>query len=374
MKFLHTADWQLGMKAAQAGKAAKRVRQARLESVATIVELCRENSVEFMVVTGDLFEDNGVERVLVQQATDLLAEVHVPVYIIPGNHDPLAPGSVWEHPAWKNLKNVFLLSEETPVNIPGGILYPCPVKSKYSASDPTAWIGTEEAGDNIRIALAHGSVEGLQQEENDYPIKRNVASLKKLDYLALGHWHSTALYTDEKEMVRMAYSGTHETSKFGERDSGNVLIVNIPAVGEAPEIDTVHCGQLNWRQIEEEVTGTVSLQRLRRDIETMERPEETLVKLNLKGLLTAEGNDEIVRIREILSSKFLYSLLDITQLRPAPEDENWISNLPAGNIREAGERLRELAKPYHGRSNPEGISPELATRALLELYEIASRE
>jgi type I restriction enzyme R subunit len=49
------------------------------------------------------YKHNGVDRVLVQKVADILAGFGGMVYVIPGNHDPLVPGSVWEHPAWKSM-------------------------------------------------------------------------------------------------------------------------------------------------------------------------------------------------------------------------------------------------------------------------------
>jgi DNA repair exonuclease SbcCD nuclease subunit len=66
MKFLHTADWQLGMKAVQVGGAGERVRQERLKTASRIVQLALEQAVDFILLAGDIFEDHGVERVLIQ--------------------------------------------------------------------------------------------------------------------------------------------------------------------------------------------------------------------------------------------------------------------------------------------------------------------
>lgn len=42
MKFLHTADWQMGMEAKSAGEKARDVRNARYESAKAIVKLAKE--------------------------------------------------------------------------------------------------------------------------------------------------------------------------------------------------------------------------------------------------------------------------------------------------------------------------------------------
>ena len=96
MKFLHTSDWQIGMKAESVGRMAERVREERLEAAKRVVQAARDNGAEMIVLTGDVFEDNAVDRLLVRKIGEILRAFPRPVYIIPGNHDPLVPGSVWE--------------------------------------------------------------------------------------------------------------------------------------------------------------------------------------------------------------------------------------------------------------------------------------
>ena len=367
MKFIHTADWQLGMKAVHVGEAAPRVREERLAAARRVVAAARERGAEFILIAGDTFEDNGVERALIQKVADILGSSPVPVYLIPGNHDPLTPGSVWEHPAWKSMEQVHVLREEKPVDIPGGILYPCPVKDKRSRKDPTAWIPSADAS-TVRIGLAHGSVEGIQQAEPDHPIARDAAARAGLDYLALGHWHSTATYPAPDGFVRMAYSGTHETTSFGERDSGNVLVVEIAGPGASPLVTPVRSGGLTWSVIEKDIRDPGDLLRVHQDIESQDNPESTLLELRLKGLLAAAERGEIARIEEILESRFLYHRIDILGLRPSPEDANWLASLPPGILQNVAVRLQELSDPRYAGERPEGASPDAASRALMELY------
>ena len=369
MRFLHTADWQIGMKASHVSEGGIRIRDKRIATVRNLVEVAKENNVEFMLVAGDIFEDNGVNRVLVQKVADILADSNVPVYVIPGNHDPLVPGSVWDHPVWKSTENVFVLRQENPVEVPGGVLYPCPVYEKHSGKDPTKWILTSEL-EGIRIGMAHGTVDGIPSGDPDFPIPRDAATRSGLDYLALGHWHSTATYAATDKTIRMAYSGTHETTRFGERDSGNVLIVEIPNAGVEPQITTVRTGGLEWQVLNRELRQPGDLSQLREEIESMKNPSSTLLELGISGILSANEYPEINRIQEIVSSRFLYSHIDETRVRPSPEDENWIAVLPIGIIRETGIRLQQLTDPNFAGERPEGASPDVASRALVELYAI----
>ncbi|MGE3855133.1 MAG: metallophosphoesterase, partial [Planctomycetota bacterium] len=90
--FIHTADLQLGMKAAHAGRAAERVRAERLEALRRVMAVAVERGAQFVLIAGDLFEHHAIEPVLVQSAIDALAAPDVPVFILPGNHDVDRPG------------------------------------------------------------------------------------------------------------------------------------------------------------------------------------------------------------------------------------------------------------------------------------------
>ena len=278
---------------------------------------------------------------------------------------------MWEHPAWKSAINVQILAEEKAVQLQSGVLYPCPAKEKWSRKNPTAWIAFEEAS-GFRIGLAHGTVEGIPQQEPDYPIPRDAAARAGLDYLALGHWHSTATYQSADGGVRMAYSGTHESTGFGERDSGNVLVVDIAAPGAAPVITPVRTGSLTWKTIEKDIRSSGDLVSVRKEIESEGDPESTLVELVLKGLLDSGERDEIARIGEILGSRFLFARLDISGIRPSSQDENWLATLPPGVLQQAASRLQTLSDPGFAGKRPEGASAEVAARALLELYAMAT--
>ncbi|MBM3470052.1 MAG: DNA repair exonuclease [Armatimonadetes bacterium] len=388
MKFLHTADWQLGMRAAHAGAAASRVREERLAAARRVVEGARAFGAEFILLAGDVFEDNGVDRLLVQKAADILAGFEGPVYIIPGNHDPLTPGSIWNHPVWARGRDEQeggggarpaaprLLTEEKPVQVPGGVLFPCPIRAKHSGRDPTAWIpprddsGPDARG--IRIGLAHGTVEGVGGDEADHPIPRDAAARAGLDYLALGHWHSTALFASADGATRMAYSGTHETTGFGERDSGNALIVEIAGPGSAPVVTPVRTGRLTWRVIEAELREPGDLARLRAQIEAHGDAETTLLDVRLDGLCAPTEEEELARVEEIVASRFLHARVDASRLRPFPDDADWMSGLPPGPVQEAAARLRMLADPAYKGSRPEEASSEVASQALRDLYLLAA--
>jgi len=367
MKFLHTSDWQMGMKADSVGLMAERVREERLEAAKRVVQTAKERGVEMLLLTGDVFEDNAVDRLLVRKVGEILRAFPGSVYIIPGNHDPLTPGSVWEHSVWRETTNITVFREPELVELEGCVLFPCPLREKYSTKNPTAWINTNGVN-KPAIGLAHGNVEGITNGEPDYPIPRDAATRQGLDYLALGHWHSFARYDDPDGVCRMAYSGTHETTKFGERDSGNAVVVEIAKRGSPPRLTPVKTGRLDWRTIERTVDQPHSLEALAEELGKLDTPNHTLVRVLLAGVLFPEDRHPLVRIEELLSSRFLYGFLDASHLIPAPDGEGWIELLSSGSFREAAIKLRSQAAQS---ANPEERA--VATQALLQLFELHER-
>jgi DNA repair exonuclease SbcCD nuclease subunit len=367
IRFIHTADWQIGMKASGVGSASQAVRNARMDAIKRIVEIANEQHAQLMLVTGDVFEDNAVDRLLVRRVGEMLKGFSGPVYIIPGNHDPLSPGSVWEHSVWDEVSNVNVIHSNEPIELDDCILYPCPLKEKYSSRNPTSWIDANK-DKKITLGLAHGNVEGLPDPEPDFPIPKNAAQLTGLDYLGIGHWHSFAPYFDDSGACRMAYSGTHESTKFGERASGNVLLIKIENRGAEPEVESLRTGQLTWQTLEVTLDHEGALEKVISEVNGIEDPEKTLIRVRLGGILYSTDRPLLRSLEEVLTTRFLFGSLDSAQLIPAPEDDTWIETLPAGPIRETANELRELA--INGRDD---AGKAVATQALIQLFELQEK-
>jgi DNA repair exonuclease SbcCD nuclease subunit len=90
------------------------------------LELAAEKKADFIVVAGDVFDSDTPSATWRRHAVELLADCPAPVYLIAGNHDPCAQGSVWFHPdfagALDGLNNVHLLTEAAPVETESGAL------------------------------------------------------------------------------------------------------------------------------------------------------------------------------------------------------------------------------------------------------------
>ncbi|RME96348.1 MAG: hypothetical protein D6766_00965, partial [Verrucomicrobia bacterium] len=183
MKLLHTADWQLGCAFRSFGDRAAKLREARVQTLRRALEKARAAGVDAFLVAGDLFDDNQVEPALLRRVADLLAEFpDVPVFIVPGNHDPASgPGCIWRRPPFDQPPpHVRVFTEPGVVDLGPACLVANPLTQKLSTRDPALPLGELAAGvpkEKIRIGITHGSlaIEGLHQP-NDHPIHPEAAS------------------------------------------------------------------------------------------------------------------------------------------------------------------------------------------------------
>jgi 3',5'-cyclic AMP phosphodiesterase CpdA len=165
IRFLHAADLHLGLRITRFDESAcNRIGEARFEAVEQLRQCAAKHKVDFIVIAGDVFDDQNVSNYVSERVFKLFENgtITCPVYIIPGNHDPLTPGGVWDRDPWgreQPTRSIRLLREPAPVVVPGlpVTIFPCPLRNRNSIEDPTAWIANHPRADNdamIRIGLA----------------------------------------------------------------------------------------------------------------------------------------------------------------------------------------------------------------------------
>lgn len=370
IRFLHTADWQFGMKAARLGDAADKVREARYDTIKRMLEEAASKGVDLVIVAGDIFEDNGVSEDVIRRAIDALRGASgLPIYILPGNHDPLTADSVYLRRSWtRNVPdNVTVLKSPEPIEVGNGdvILYPCPLKQKIAYSDPTAWIQNEEQ-DVIHIGVAHGDLDtGQIPERPIFPIDPDRATSAGLDYLALGHWHSLNRHTDG----RTVYPGTPETSKFGERDSGHAVIVAIASPGTEPAIEVLDTGRYEWQEIEEELSSDEDLEAILRKVMEHGDPDSKLVRLVLRGAVPMELKDKAHDLPSEMDG-LAFLELDDHRLHVRPDLDTLLPAMPGGATKDVVQTLMLLMSRHPHLGVTCEMDPEEAEGLLGELVDV----
>ncbi len=313
MRFIHTADWQLGLRVRYIpGDAGAVVREARLQTVATIGDLARAQAADFVVVAGDVFEHHGLKPATLRKTFDVLAGYPCPVYLLPGNHDPFTPDSLYRAPLWKAAcpPNVHALGDDTPVlAAPGAWILPCPLRERHTLDDPTDHL-TPGFGPQgvIRVGLAHGGIRevlaGMRDPDDEAlhnAIRIDAARAGGLDYLALGDWHGLLRVDD-----RTWYSGAPEPTRFKEKQPGYVLRVDIDAPGAPPRVEPHRVCTQTWVQHTATVRSAADLEDLEAALEALPDKRTTLLELFLEGTLDAADHARLGLTLEAFADRLLW--------------------------------------------------------------------
>ncbi len=297
MKFLHSADWQLGMtRHFLDAEAQARYSAARRDAVAALGPLASQTGAEFVVVAGDVFDANQLAPKVVSQSLEAMRAIEVPVYLLPGNHDPLDAASVYTSSLFTREcpDNVTVLDRPGVFDVrPGVQIVAAPWRSKRPTADLTAEVLAGLPADGaVRILVAHGAVDVLDPDPTN-PALIRLAGLQEaiasgaLHYVALGDKHSC---TAVGEGGRIWYSGSPEVTNYDhvERDSGHVLVVDVdpddPAHPVAVESRTV--GTWRFITLHHEVNNSRDIADLDLNLDQFPDKDRTVVQLALVGTLT----------------------------------------------------------------------------------------
>ena len=347
--FIHTSDFQLGMTRWFLSPAAQsRFDDDREAAVLRLGELATETGAEFIVVAGDVFEHNSLSRSTLLRAKDMFKRLPVPVYLLPGNHDPLVADSIFFN---SFADNVHVIADSEPIEVrPGMEIVGAPYLSKRANYDlvrraleplPPAEEGA------VRIAVGHGQVESRAGEGEDSDADTiDLAFVEEcldkgvIDYLALGDTHSTESLG---RSGKVWFSGSPETTAFDdrERDSGNALVVTV----EGDRVDVVkhRVGRWDFRAIDADIDSMEDVEGFLEQLDAVPEKIRTAVKYSLRGTvgLSAQARLEqgLAEMEEVFAS--LKPRERTMDLHLAPSEEE-LSELSLSGY--AADALAELLK------------------------------
>ncbi len=372
LKFLHTADWHLGRRF-PAFKDEKTLTRARRDVLDRILGVAERNTVDVVLCAGDLFDDPAPST----EWWEPLAESFSKrtwrdrrVVLLPGNHDPLLPDSVWSvnHPfrralpSWVHVvdKDLFELA------LPGdAVLYAVPCQSKAGQRDPTLSIPKREPGDErVRIGMVHGSTFDMEGWQTNFPIARDAVLDRGLDYLAIGDTHGFRFVPPDRKHPATIYPGAPEATAFDEIDPGNVAVVFVNRQRRA----TVRPERVaRWTWEERTVRTLVELRQLRaRDL------KDHVLRLRVEMSVSAPEYEEVERIlREMEGDSATHPRVGVLDLHreqltlDTSDMETLCQDLP--------EVLQAAVKKLKDCERADPANADVAQRALYHLYQAARR-
>ena len=223
MKILHSADWHLD--SAFVGRGADAVaalRRAQLRLPGLLAEKCRELGCDMVLLAGDLF-DGSWSRDSVDVLRKALADMAVPVFISPGNHDFIAPDSPWLREIWPDNVHIFKENTMQSIAVPG---LDCRVYGAgFAAMDcgPLMEDFAKEGNETFHIAVLHG--DPAQKKSPYNPISQAQVAASGLDYMALGHVHKAGSFRAGETLC--AWPGCPMGRGFDELEEKGFLLVTV---------------------------------------------------------------------------------------------------------------------------------------------------
>lgn len=388
VRILHTSDWQLGMKRRfLSSEAQSRFDESRLAAVEVLLELAEEKQCDAIVVAGDVFDDNLLKPEIYGRAMDVLKRSTVPVFLLPGNHDPLDAASVYHREEFAELGNVCVLRDSDPVAVPsaGGVgvdvsleIVGAPLRGKNADEDLVAAVlrdlePVRSAG--VRVLVGHGAVSSFGEKDDldliDVDNAARACRERKVDYVALGDTHSTTPLDADASRARVWYSGAQEVTDFveqdgrGEANSGNVLVVDIAVDPAHPEqqaevqVEEVPVGRWAFKALNTTVNSAADIDEFLERLEGVDAKRTTVVKYALEGTLSVHDaaylDERLAKIAPTFAA--LYERERLMKLHVIPDEDELSEGLLAqGFVGEAVEELQQLA-------NSDSNDPQQVERA-----------
>jgi DNA repair exonuclease SbcCD nuclease subunit len=196
--------------------------------LAAVLATARALEADIVLLAGDTFEANQLSAPVIDRVGGLLAGAGMPIVILPGNHDPALPDSVYVRGGYAQIQSVVIL----------GVSHDEAVA--FAAFDLEIWgrahrdyfdmaplRGPRPRSTRWQVAIGHGHYEPPATRAN--PLRPSwVFGDEEIiatgaDYLALGHWDRPMQVGDGT--VPAYYSGSPELAR-------TVNLVRLTAAGE----------------------------------------------------------------------------------------------------------------------------------------------
>jgi len=185
----------------------------RLVVLPKVLTAASQIGADVVVLAGDSFDNHRQPLALLERAAQMLRDYQKPVVILPGNHDPLTPDSVYRRGGLGDIPNVKILGlnagpavtfAELELEIWG--------HAHFDYTDMSPLANPRPRTTRWQLAAAHGHYVDAVRDPNrligSWLIHREELIATGADYVALGHWNQSISVGDGQILAH--YSGSPE--------------------------------------------------------------------------------------------------------------------------------------------------------------------
>lgn len=225
MKFVHFADMHFDAPFTSLNSKEGLGEKRRLEQrnvFKKIIDYIKENNVEYLFISGDLYEHEYAKKSSIEYIIKLFSEIpNTKIFISPGNHDPYIKGSFYD--TYNFGENVFIFNkskiekyEDNNVTI-----YGMAFTEFYMNESPLESLEIENKL-KLNILVAHLDLNGAKDKEGfSYnPILESKLAEKGFDYIACGHVHKRTVQSNNN----IYYPGSTISLGFDELGEHGIIV------------------------------------------------------------------------------------------------------------------------------------------------------
>lgn len=226
MKIFHTGDVHLDSPFSHLGaRLAEERRRDSRESFSAMMRYAKQWGADMVIISGDLFESSFVTRETVALLRRDFSMLDCPVVIAPGNHDPAAPGGIWERNLFPD--NVYVFTSPSLTRFSFDFLN-CDVYGwAFTSPNMTECpIRGERPEDGSRINILCAHCDTVSSIGKSCPVSPSVLRAFGADYCALGHIHNPENANRALDGAGL-YCGCPEGRDFGECGVKGALAVQV---------------------------------------------------------------------------------------------------------------------------------------------------
>ena len=199
-----------------------------------VLSMARSQQADLVILAGDTFDHNRQGARRTEEVAEVMTGFGLPIVILPGNHDPLTPDSVYRRSEFGNAGNVHVLG------LTGD-------RSGFPDLDLEVWGRPHvdyldmmplpeppERRTRWQLAVAHGHyVEDTPRPDlllGSWLIRQENITASGADYVALGHWNRAVRVGDPGVPAYYSgspsYAGTVNTVRL--HDDSRVEVTQVP--------------------------------------------------------------------------------------------------------------------------------------------------
>ena len=278
------------------------------EALKNVIQYCKENEVELLLIAGDLYEQKYIRRTTIEYVNELFKQIsNTQILIVPGNHDPYIKNSFYNTFTWSPNVKIFNGDVEK-FSYKDCDIYGFGFTDFYMERNKISEIKIEDKS-KINILLTHGSLNASDLIEKQYnPISQKELEESDFDYIALGHIHKQ--YYNSQEIPLIVYPGSLISLGFDEQGEHGMII------GEIEErkinIDFLPIDKKKFKEISIDVTEIKSKEEIAEKINEQNIKENEFIKIILIGKRKFDIN--INAIYKLTYNKNIIKIKDFTKI------------------------------------------------------------